>query len=207
MHQGSGSTQSRQQLSPPLHGTARRTITRTTCANILEATVAITCVIRKSILAIGPLMETTPAPLPGSFPDEMFPVLTPEQQARVLAHGRLRKAESGETIVEPSTPGIKFFVVVSGRLELQRVSDNKEELIALCGPGMFTGELSLLSGRRALVRIRAAEPSELIEIEREALRGLVQTDSELSDIFLRAFILRRLELIARGIGDLVLIGS
>ena len=152
-------------------------------------------------------METTSAPLPGSVPDEMFPVLTPEQQGRVLAHGRLRKAESGETIVEPSTPGIKFFVVVSGRLELQRVSDDREELIALCGPGMFTGELSLLSGRRALVRIRAGEVSELIEIEREALRDLVQTDSELSDIFLRAFILRRLELIARGIGDVVLIGS
>src|SRR4030095_14183141 len=62
-------------------------------------------------------------------------------------------------------------------------------------------------GRRALVRIRAGEASELIEIERGALRGLVQTDSELSDIFLRAFILRRLELIARGFGDLILIGS
>src|SRR6185503_8608767 len=129
------------------------------------------------------------------------------QQARVLAHGRLRRAENGETIVEPSTPGMKFFVVVSGRLELHQVSEKKEELIAFCGPGMFTGELSLLSGRRALVRIRAGEASELIEIEREALHGLVQTDSELSDIFLRAFILRRLELIARGIGDLVLIGS
>jgi len=152
-------------------------------------------------------METTSPPLPGSSPDEMFPVLTSEQQARVLAHGRLRQAESGETIVEPSTPGMKFFVVGSGRLELHRVSEKKEELIAFCGPGMFTGELSLLSGRRALVRIRAGEASELIEIEREALHGLVQTDSELSDIFLRAFILRRLELIARGIGDLVLIGS
>jgi thioredoxin reductase (NADPH) len=152
-------------------------------------------------------METTSTPLPGSSPDEMFPVLTPEQQARVLVHGRLRKAVSGETIIEPSTPAIKFFVVVSGRLELHRVSDNEEELIALCGPGMFTGELSLLSGRRALVRIRAGEASALIEIEREALRDLVQTDSELSDIFLRSFILRRLELIARGIGDLVLIGS
>ena len=152
-------------------------------------------------------MERTSTSLPGSSPDEMFPVLTPEQQTRVLAHGRLRQAKSGETIVEPSTPGIKFFVVVSGRLELHRVSENQEELIAFCGPGMFTGELSLLSGRRALIRISAGVDSELIEFEREALRGLVQTDSELSDIFLRAFILRRLELIARGIGDLVLIGS
>src|SRR4030095_4695866 len=152
-------------------------------------------------------MEKTSTPLPGSSPNEMFPVLTPEQQARVLVHGRLRKAVSGETIIEPSTPAIKFFVVVSGRLVLHRLFDNAEGLVGLCGPGMFTGALSLLSGRRALVRIRAGEASALIEIEREALRDLVQTDSELSDIFLRSFILRRLELIARGIGDLVLIGS
>src|SRR5260370_23258517 len=46
-----------------------------------------------------------------------------------------------------------------------------------------------------------------MEIEREALQALVETDSELSDIFLRAFILRRLELIAREVGDIVLIGS
>src|SRR5437764_2997426 len=153
------------------------------------------------------MMDSTPAPLPRPWPAEMFPVLTPAQQARVLAHGRLRNAESGETVVEPSTPGIKFFVVVSGRLELLRLSDTNEEVVAVCEPGMFTGELNLLSGRRGFLRIRAAEASELIEIERDALRGLVQTDSELSDIFLRAFILRRLELIARGIGDLILIGS
>ncbi len=65
----------------------------------------------------------------------------------------------------------------------------------------------MLSGRRALVRIRAGEPSEVIEIDREDLLALVQTDSELSEIFMRAFILRRLELIARGVGDVVLIGS
>src|SRR6267154_6208457 len=152
-------------------------------------------------------MESKPTPLPGSSPDEMFPALTAQQQARVLAHGRLRKVRSGETIVEPNAQGIKFFVAVAGRLELLLRSENKEEVIALCGPGMFTGELNVLSGRRGLVQIRASEPSELIEIEREQLQGLVQTDSELSDIFLRAFILRRLELIAREVGDIVLIGS
>lgn len=152
-------------------------------------------------------METTTIPLPGSTPDEMFPVLTPDQQARVLAHGRSRKAAAGEVVVDPNAPGMKFFVVVSGKLNLSRPHEDREEVFAVCGPGMFTGELNVLTGRRGLVRIRAAEPSELIEIERDALRGLVQTDSELSDIFLRAYILRRLELIAQGIGDLVLIGS
>src|SRR5258708_23222433 len=152
-------------------------------------------------------MEAAQPTLPGSSPDEMFPVLSAEQQARVLTHGRIRKVTSGEILVELNQQPTKVFVVVEGKLEALRVSDNREELSAICGPGMFTGEWNLLSGRRALARIRAAEPSELIEIDRDALLDLVKTDSALSDIFLRAFILRRLELIAQGVGDVVLIGS
>jgi len=145
--------------------------------------------------------------LPGSSPDEMFPVLAAEQQARVLAHGQRRTAEQGEIVVELNEHVTKIFVVVSGQLHALQVSNNQEHVIAICDPGMFSGELTVLSGRRGLVRIRASERSELIEIEREALQSLVETDSELSDIFLRAFILRRLELIAREVGDIVLIGS
>ena len=150
--------------------------------------------------------QINPQP-PDAQPDEMFPALTTEQQSRVAAHGRLRQVEKGETVVEANTESKEFFVVVTGQLNLLRVSENREEVVAVCRPGMFTGELNVLSGRRGLVAIRAAEASELIEIDREPLSALVQTDSELSDIFLRAFILRRLELIARGISDLVLIGS
>ena len=137
----------------------------------------------------------------------MFPVLTSAQHARVLAHGRRRTVEQNEIIVELNEHVTKFFVVVSGQLHILQVSNNQEHAVAICNPGMFTGELNVLSGRRGLVRIRAAEKSELIEIKREALQALVETDSELSDIFLRAFILRRLELIAREVGDIVLIGS
>jgi thioredoxin reductase (NADPH) len=137
----------------------------------------------------------------------MFPVLTSGQQARVLAHGQRHSVEQGEIVVELNEHVTKVFVVVSGQLRILQVSNNQERVVAVCNPGMFTGELNVLSGRRGLVRIRASEPSELIEIEREVLQNLVETDSELSDIFLRAFILRRLELIAREVGDIVLIGS
>ncbi|HKZ02695.1 MAG TPA: FAD-dependent oxidoreductase [Pyrinomonadaceae bacterium] len=147
------------------------------------------------------------SPPPGSTPSEMFPVLTSAQQARVLGHGQPRTVEENEIVVELNEQATKFFVVVRGQLHILQVSKHQELVVAICNPGMFTGELNVLSGRRGLVRIRAAEKSELIEIEREALQALVQTDSELSDIFLRAFILRRLELIAREVGDIVLIGS
>src|SRR5207249_4545086 len=65
----------------------------------------------------------------------------------------------------------------------------------------------MLAGRRAMVQIQVREAGELIQLEREQLLGLVQTDSELSEIIMRAFILRRVELIARGYGDAVLLGS
>jgi len=154
-----------------------------------------------------PDAEDALSPLPGSTPSEMFPVLTSTQQARVLAHGQRHTVEQGEIVVELNEHVTKVFVVVTGQLRILQVSNDQEHVVAICNPGMFTGELSVLSGRRGLVRIRAAEKSGLIEIEREALQSLVETDSELSDIFLRAFILRRLELIAREVGDIVLIGS
>jgi thioredoxin reductase (NADPH) len=147
------------------------------------------------------------SPPPGTTPSEMFPVLTSAQQARLLAHGRRRSVEQDEIVVELNEHVIKIFVIVSGQLHILQVSNNQEHVVAICNPGMFSGELTVLSGRRGLVRIRAAEKSDLIEIEREALQALVEADSELSDIFLRAFILRRLELIAREVGDIVLIGS
>ncbi|HEV7682099.1 MAG TPA: FAD-dependent oxidoreductase [Pyrinomonadaceae bacterium] len=137
----------------------------------------------------------------------MFPVVTSAQQARILAHGKRRRVEEGELVVELNEHVAKIFLVVSGQLHILQVSNNQEHVVAICNAGMFTGELTVLSGRRGLVRIRAAEKSELIEIDRESLRGLVETDSELSDIFLQAFILRRVELIAREVGEIVLIGS
>jgi thioredoxin reductase (NADPH) len=154
-----------------------------------------------------PDVEDALSPPPGSTPSEMFPVLTSGQQARVLAHGQRRTVEQNEIVVELNEHVTKVFVVVSGQLHILQVSNNQEHVVAISNPGMFTGELTVLSGRRGLVRVRAAEKSELIEIEREALQALVETDSELSDIFLRAFILRRLELIALEVGDIVLIGS
>ena len=150
--------------------------------------------------------EATP-PIPGEVPDQMFPTLTPAQLKRIASQGTVRQVPSGETLVEANAQGNKFFVVIAGQLNVLRASGNTEEVVAVFAPGTFTGELNMLSGRRGLVRVRADKPSEVIEIGREQLLSLIQTDSELSDIFLRAFILRRLELITRGIGNVVLIGS
>lgn len=67
--------------------------------------------------------------------------------------------------------------------------------------------MAVLSGRRGLARTRAREAGEVIEVDRAQLISLVQTDSELSEILMRAFILRRVELISMGSAEVTLLGS
>ncbi len=136
--------------------------------------------------------------------ERLFPTLTGPQIARLAKHGRRRPVTRDEILVEAGDRGVSFFVVVSGEL---RVADGAERIVVTHRPGQFSGEANLLTGRRAVAQIRVSEPGEVIELTREQLLTLVQTDAELGEIFMRAFILRRGELIANDVGDVVVIGS
>jgi len=142
-----------------------------------------------------------------SRPDEIFPTLTEEQIARIATHAKCRTVTAGEVLVEEGSATVPFFVVRAGAIEVVRVSALGEERVALHGPGQFTGEINMLSGRRALFRMRAATDGEVIELHRECVQELVQTEADLGLILLRAFILRRVELLSHHMGDVVLVGS
>jgi thioredoxin reductase (NADPH) len=115
--------------------------------------------------------------------------------------------ERGEVLYEQGDSAASFFVVVSGELEVVRPSGALETLVTVHGSGQFTGEVGTLSGRRTLFRVRATEPGNVIELDRQHMLALMQSDAELGEILTRAFILRRVELVAAGVGDVVLIGS
>ncbi len=139
--------------------------------------------------------------------DQLFPTLTRPQIARLGQQGQPRALARGDVLVEAGDHGVPFFIVTSGELEIVRTLDGRETIIGLVGPGQFTGEVNMIAGRLALFQIRARSGGEVIEVERARILTLVQTDAELSEILMRAFVLRRVELIAQGLGDAVLIGS
>ncbi|MGZ5021633.1 MAG: FAD-dependent oxidoreductase [Chthoniobacterales bacterium] len=139
--------------------------------------------------------------------EQMFPTLTDAQLARIAEHGELRQTKSGDVLLEAGDGRPRVFVVLQGEIEIIGRPGPNETLIAALHRGQFSGELSVLGGRRGFARIRARTAGEVIELDREQLLPLVQTDTELSDILMRAFILRRVELIAQHIGDVVLVGS
>lgn len=135
--------------------------------------------------------------------ERMFPILKAEQVARVAARGKTRNVPRGTVVVTPGDPTSPFYVVTAGSLE---VTGERFTTIVLSA-GQFTGEVNMLTGRRSLVDIRAAEDTTVIELDRDALRAMIQSDNDLGEVLMRAFILRRVELIASGAGDVLLLGS
>ena len=138
---------------------------------------------------------------------QLFPVLTDAQIARMRARGTEREVRRDETLMAIGEKSGRVFVVVSGELEVIGYRNEAEIQIAVHGPGQFTGEVNTLSGRPGFGEIRVSEAGKVIQIERDELMALVQGDSELSDILMRAYILRRSALIDNGVSDVVLIGS
>src|SRR5260370_1017810 len=116
--------------------------------------------------------------------------LTPAQLARLAPHGRRRRVAPGEVLVQAGESAPRLFIVLTGRIDVARPAAT-EEIVVSFGPGMFTGEATMLSGRRGLAQIQAGADGEAIEVRRDDLMTLIQTDTELSTTFMRAFLPRR----------------
>lgn len=138
---------------------------------------------------------------------QAFPVLTSGQIDRIRPFGKSREVKAGDIVFEPGDQQIPFLVLLSGAMEIVQPDFNGERAIATHKPGEFTGELSMISGQRSLVRGRVTEAGEFLELNGDGLRSVIGRDAELSEIFMRAFILRRLALIKGGQGNIVLMGS
>jgi thioredoxin reductase (NADPH) len=138
---------------------------------------------------------------------QTFPSLNEAQIRRIRPGSKLRKVQPGEILFQPGESNIAFFVLLSGSMEIVQPGLHGERLIVTHGPGEFTGELSMISGQPALVMGRVTSAGEFLEMGSKNFQGLVARDSELSDLFMRAFILRRLALISHNLGNVVLLGS
>jgi len=138
---------------------------------------------------------------------QAFPTLTPAQMARVAARGRVRAVERGQILYDQGDQTHAVFVVKTGALEGSWVSGSVETHIATIQPGQFTGEANIISGRPVVARMRVQESGEVIELDRESVLALIQSDAELSEIFMLAYLRRRVDLIAQGFGDVIVVGS
>jgi thioredoxin reductase (NADPH) len=120
--------------------------------------------------------------------------------------GNLRSVRSGEVLYEPSCPEVPLFVVLDGTVSISRAGED-DKILAVREPGQFTGEMSVISGSRSLLTARVTKDGAVLELTREKVLSLMAKDTELGDIFMGAFVARRLLMIQLGEGNVVLFGT
>ena len=115
---------------------------------------------------------------------------------------------TGETLFAEGDRHSGSFFVLSGGVEIfRRDALGGKHRITIHGPGEFTGEVSSLAGRANVATGRAVEDSDILWVDEAALRNLVVAHADLSELIMRAFILRRVALIQDGTGSIALVGS
>jgi thioredoxin reductase (NADPH) len=139
--------------------------------------------------------------------NQMWPVLTEAEIDRARPYGRVRRVEIGEVLYRPGEVGRPCFILLSVSLEIVQPTLDGERLVTILRPGVFTGEAGTIAGQRTVVQARAIQAGEILEVRPDDLRTLVAHDAALSEILMRAFMLRRIMLIDRQLGNVVVIGS
>jgi thioredoxin reductase (NADPH) len=130
-----------------------------------------------------------------------YPRLSDDQIARLEAGGARRAVKAGEKLVREGERSDYFFVILSGKVAVTTTDDaGNRHVIRVHGPGRFLGELGDLEGQAAFYTAEVVEPGEVLVVPTERVRALVAHDPVLSDLILRAYLLRRSLLIQEGSG-------
>jgi thioredoxin reductase (NADPH) len=121
-----------------------------------------------------------------------YPRLSDDQIATLEAGGARRAVDTGETLVREGERSDYFFVILSGKVAVTTTDDaGNRHVIRVHGPGRFLGELGDLEGQAAFCTAEVVEPGEVLVVPTERVRALVAHDPVLSDLILRAYLLRR----------------
>lgn len=130
-----------------------------------------------------------------------------EQIERIKSFGVIERLEKGTVVFERGEKTVDFFVVLSGNIEIYEHRRDGIEVFTVHGEKQFTGEVDLFNDRKILVGGRMGEEGEVIRVNRASFRKLISAETDIGEIVMRAFILRRVGLISHEQGSVTLIGS
>ncbi|HEY8861879.1 MAG TPA: FAD-dependent oxidoreductase [Candidatus Limnocylindria bacterium] len=111
-----------------------------------------------------------------SFPD--VPSATLEREVERM---KIRRFLSGQTIIREGEPADSFFILTRGAASVRQNGPQGEREISTLKPGDFFGEIGLLSGTVRNATVRATAPSEVLELDAEGFRDLVESSQLTKD--------------------------
>ncbi len=138
----------------------------------------------------------------GAFPD-----LTDDQIDLLRARGTERRIERGDVLFREGDASYPFIVIVDGCVDIVAGFETDEvKEITSHGARRFLGELNLLTGQGVYLTAVVSEPGSVLILDVDELRRLLAEEPSLSELILRALLLRRSLLQGSGVG-LRIVGS
>ena len=130
-----------------------------------------------------------------------YPRLSVDQIAVFERAGTRRTVSVGDTLIQEGVPCDEFVIVLSGKVAITAEDEPGERrIIRVHGPRRFLGELGTLEGQAAFFTAEMLDDGEVLAVPTGLVCSLVAHDQLLSDLILRAYLMRRFLLIGEGAG-------
>ena len=99
--------------------------------------------------------------------------LSPAQVDLLVSLGVESQHDAGELVLREGQTSDRLFLIAEGRIEVEKLDEQSGRAFRIgeLGPGDLFGDMSFLDGQPASATIRAAEPTRLLSIRREAFEG------------------------------------
>ncbi|HVU87693.1 MAG TPA: FAD-dependent oxidoreductase [Pirellulales bacterium] len=119
-----------------------------------------------------------------------FPTLSQAELSHVQSLGEPCHFEDGQPVFRAGQPNIDLYVVELGQIEIQNPAD-QDRMVTMHGPGQFSGDIDLLTGRPVMVSGIARGATRAWKISNSELRALLNRVPSLGEKLIVAFTRRR----------------
>jgi CRP-like cAMP-binding protein len=120
--------------------------------------------------------------------------LTADELDTLAAGARGAEFDRGASIIRERDAGGSLFVVMQGSVTVSIRDAGMDRMVATLRAGDIFGEMSLLTGEPRAATVVAQTPVVALEIDRSAVRPLLDAEPSLSDRFVAMLEKRRIEL-------------
>ena len=107
---------------------------------------------------------------------ELFADIDAEDLSMIAKIVVVREFDRGEVIVREGEPGVAFYIIAKGRVEvIKGLGTPNEQVIATAGPGGFFGEMALFDkDDTRSASVRAQEPAECYVLSKWDLNTVME---------------------------------
>jgi thioredoxin reductase (NADPH) len=133
-----------------------------------------------------------------------YPRLSEAQIEALVQRGEHRPTDAGDVLYRVGDVDYPFVVVVDGLVALVDDATGEGPIVRAHTRGRFLGEIGLLTGEPAFLTAVARAPGSVVVVPAAQIRALAADDTAIGDLILRAYLIRRAELIELGAGFRIL---